>query len=68
MAENPVGITQRGDSQFRQKEAIAATVWKDNKNVLVISIIHDNAVTEVRQLIQNGELKYSNFHCPHGWY
>ncbi|CAG2198193.1 unnamed protein product [Mytilus edulis] len=31
MKKNPEGVINRGDMQFRQKDAVAAVVWKDKK-------------------------------------
>ncbi|CAC5426825.1 unnamed protein product [Mytilus coruscus] len=31
MIKKPTGVNERGQSQFRQKETIAATIWKDKK-------------------------------------
>ncbi|CAG2239267.1 UBP15 [Mytilus edulis] len=65
MTKKPVGITQRGDSQFRQKGAISATVWKDKKNVSVISTIHDNSLTEVSRIVQQeGQFQRQQLQCP----
>ncbi|CAC5395945.1 unnamed protein product [Mytilus coruscus] len=65
MTKKPVNITQRGDSQFRQKGAVAATVWKDKKNVSVISTIHDNGSTEVSRIVQNeGQFQRQQLQCP----
>ncbi|CAC5389166.1 unnamed protein product [Mytilus coruscus] len=65
MTKKPVNVTQRGDSQFKQKGAIAATVWKDKKNVSVISTIHDNSLTEVSRIVQNeGQFQRQQLQCP----
>lgn len=66
MRKNPEGITNRGDMQFRQKGAINATVWKDKKNVSVISTIHDSSTTTVQRNVQqpNGQFQQQDIPCP----
>ncbi|CAC5411227.1 unnamed protein product [Mytilus coruscus] len=55
MKKNPEGVTIRGDMQFRQKEAVAAVVWKDKKYVNLISSIHDFSVGGVQRNVQQAD-------------
>lgn len=67
MSKNPsVVLRNRGESQFRQKGEITAVVWKDKKNVNVISTIHnDTAVTVQRNIQQdNGQFRRQDIACP----
>lgn len=66
MTKKPVGITARGDSKFQQKGVVNAVVWKDKKNVSVISTIHDDTVDEVQRTVkqENGQFVQQNIPCP----
>ncbi|XP_071151167.1 piggyBac transposable element-derived protein 4-like [Mytilus edulis] len=55
--EETVNLGKRG--QF------SATVWKDKKNVSVISTIHDNSLTEVSRIVQQeGQFQRQQLQCP----
>ncbi|CAG2241919.1 unnamed protein product [Mytilus edulis] len=66
MKKNPEGVTNRGDMQFRQKDAVAAVVWKDKKNVNLISSIHDFSVGAVQRNVQqaDGIFQRQEIPCP----
>lgn len=65
MIKKTTGINERGQSLFRQKGKIAATVWKDKHIVSAISTVHDNKMTEVNTLTQNdGLLLRQRKPCP----
>ena len=52
--------------QFRQKDAVAAVVWKDKKNVNLISSIHDFSVGSVQRNVQqaDGIFQQQAIPCP----
>ncbi|VDI26102.1 Hypothetical predicted protein [Mytilus galloprovincialis] len=66
MKKNPEGVINRGDMQFRQKDAVAAVVWKDKKNVNLISSIHDFSVGAVQRNVQqaDGIFQRQEIPCP----
>lgn len=65
MCKKPLGITERGDMDFKQKGCLTAAVWRDKKNVYMLSSIHDNGTSEVQRGINvNGTFARQNFPCP----
>ena len=63
--KDPSNIKTRGDYQFKQNRPIIAIMWKDTRNLSVISTIHDDSVGHVSRLVnENGTFSRKDIVCP----
>ena len=66
MKKKPEGVEHRGDMTFKHKGSLSAVVWKDKRNVSVISTIHNQSVSSVKRMVQqpDGMFSQTDVACP----
>ncbi len=65
MSRHPQGLSkERGAAVFRQNVPLTASVWRDKRNVYLLSSIHDKTMSSVQRTVQDAAGHWSRQDVP----